>query len=68
MAMQRRPINIDRAAWFLIRRYGEDSAMEAFRRAQSCADRRDQNAAHEWRLVLNKVIELHFAKPKGRIN
>ena len=66
--MPRPPLNIDHAAWFLIRRYGEESAVEAFRRIQSCADRKDQEAAHEWRLVLNKVIELHFAAPSGSMH
>ncbi len=59
------PLNIDRAAWFLVRRYGDDSAIVAFRRAQMSALQNNKVAEGEWRLVLRKIIDLHFAKPDG---
>jgi hypothetical protein len=63
--MPRVPLNIDRTALFLIRRYGDNSAVMAFRRMQFSALQSNKTAEGEWRLVLSKVIELHFAKPRG---
>ena len=67
-SLQRTPINIDRTAWTLIRRFGDDSAKVAFERVRVCADRGDEASAEEWRLVVHKVVELHFAPSKGPIH
>lgn len=64
--MIRKPLDVDRTAWFLIRRYGDDSALVAFRRSQHCAARNDADSCREWRLVTRRVVELHFARPQGR--
>jgi hypothetical protein len=54
----RAPLNIDRTAFVLISRYGDDGAEVALRRSRSCANRNDERAAAEWRLVIAKVNEL----------
>lgn len=54
-------LNVDRAAVFLIRRYGDDCAKVAYLRAQQCQCRGAAQAASEWKLVVQKVVELHFA-------
>lgn len=62
----RRPLpSIDRAAWLLIRKFGDDSAIEAYRRSECCRCRGDRLSAAEWKAVLIKVIALHFAPPAG---
>jgi hypothetical protein len=63
--MPKRPLNIDRAAWALICRFGDESAKVAFQRASICTHRNDDVAASEWRLVVQKVVELHFARNDG---
>lgn len=62
----RRPIpSIDRAAWLLIRKYGDESAIEAYRRSECCRCHGDALSATEWKAVLLKVIELHFKPSCG---
>ena len=63
--MIRKPVNVERTAWYLIRRFGDDSAVVAFRRAQQCAARNDEASSREWHLVTRRVVELHFAQPQG---
>lgn len=62
------PLDIDRAAWFLIRRHGDDCAKVAFQRAQWCRHRGDEAGARVWKLVVEKVVQLHFSTPRGRLN
>jgi hypothetical protein len=59
------PLNIDRAAWLLIRKFGDDCALAAYTRGQYCRCHGQYEAASEWQLVLLKVIELHFKQPSG---
>lgn len=65
---RRRPLNIDQTAWMLIRKYGDDCAAIAQIRSQCCARRQDLQRSAEWRLVVHKVIELHFAPGKGALH
>lgn len=62
---RRRPVDIDRAAWYLIRRFGDGCAVAAYRRAATCAQHGAHRRAAEWRLVLRRVVALHFAPPSG---
>lgn len=62
---RRRPVDIDRAAWYLIRRFGDGCAVAAYRRAATCAQHGAHRRAAEWRLVLQRVVALHFAPPSG---
>lgn len=68
MATRVRLPSIDQAAWLLIRKYGDCSAVEAFRRSQCCRQMGDEAAAAEWRLVMKKVVELHFQQRSGGLN
>lgn len=63
-----RPLDIDRAAWFLIRCYGDECAKVAFDRSRRCACRGDTAGVEEWKRVVNKVVELHFARPRGGLH
>lgn len=63
-----KPLNIDRAAWFLIRCYGDDCAKAAYQRLLNCQGSGDKTGAGEWKLVMRRVVELHFCSPKGRLN
>lgn len=63
-----KPLDINRAAWFLIRRYGDECAKVAFLRSRRCQCCGDQMGASEWKLVTRKVVELHFARPRGRLH
>lgn len=63
-----KPLDVGRAAWFLIRCYGDDCAKVAFERSRTCLCRRDDVAAGQWKLVVEKVVELHFARPRGRLH
>jgi hypothetical protein len=66
--MNGRRLDIDRAALFLMRRYGNDCAVVAFHRSRCCARQRLETAERDWRLVLRRVIELHFANPRGPVH
>ncbi len=57
-----RPIDIDRAAWVLIRRFGDRSEDVALVRARHCQDDGRETAAAEWRCVLIKVLEIRAPK------
>ena len=59
----RAPLNIDRAAFVLIRRHGDDSAEVALRRSSFCAGRNDDVGAAEWRLVTAKINEYLATRP-----
>jgi hypothetical protein len=59
------PLNIGRAAFALIRLYGDDSVGVALRRSQLCARRNEEVAAAEWRLVVRKIDELLLAQREG---
>ncbi len=63
-----RPLDIDQTAWLLIRKYGDDCAVVAQARSQCCARHQDLQRSAEWRLVVHKVIELHFAPRKGPLH
>ncbi len=63
-----KPLDIDRAAWVLIRCHGDDCAKVAYQRARSCRHRGDDAGAQAWKLVVEKVVELHFSTPRGRLN
>lgn len=57
------PLDIDRAAWFLSRRFGDDCALVAYHRALACARTGDKKSEAEWRHVVRRLIETHFARP-----
>ncbi len=64
-----RTLNIDRAARFLIHSYGDECAKIAYQRLVNCQDQGDHAAASAWRLVMRKVVDLHFRRPsRGRIH
>lgn len=58
-------IDIDKAAAFLILKYGDDSAVVAYNRANCCRCRGDSQSEREWHAVLKRVVELHFEPRKG---
>lgn len=60
----RKPLDIDKAALFLIKKHGEDSAVAAYNRANCCRCRGDPISEREWLAVLKRVVDLHFA-PRG---
>ncbi len=61
----RTPLNIGRAAYALIRLYGNGSVDVAWRRSRICANRNEDVAAAEWRLVVRKIDELLVARQDG---
>jgi len=61
----RAQLNIDRTAFVLISRYGDDGAEVARQRSRLCASRNDERAAAEWRLVIAKINELLAARRAG---
>ncbi len=66
--MQSRPLpSIDRAALLLIRKYGDDCAVEAYRRSSCCAYQGLGREAAEWRAVMRRVVALHFARRPDRL-
>lgn len=64
----RKPLDIDRAAWCLIRRYGDESAKVAYLRAQNRLLCSDSDAVNEWKLVIDKIVELHFTARSGPLH
>jgi hypothetical protein len=64
----RQPLNIGRAASYLMRRYGEESTNIALQRSRYCAIRNDETTAAEWRLVVLKIGELHHARHEGPLH
>ncbi len=63
-----KPLDIDRAACFLIRRFKDDCAKVAFQRSLNCRDRGDVVGADEWKLVMKRVVELYFSDRKGLLH
>ncbi|CFX25871.1 protein of unknown function [Candidatus Filomicrobium marinum] len=63
-----KPLDIDKAAVFLIRKFGEDSASVAYSRAYCCRCRGDNNAAQEWNAVLNRIVALLFSPREGPLH
>lgn len=61
----RPPLNIGRAAFALIRLYGDDGADVARQRSQFCANLNEDAAAAEWRLVIHKIDELLLPRQEG---
>lgn len=61
-------INVDRAAVVLIRRFGDDCATVAHNRAMFCSARGDAQGAAEWKAVLRRVTDLHFAPRPDRVH
>lgn len=59
------PLNIDRAAWQLIRRYGDESAKIAFRLCLDSTIRGDEIGASQWKLVIKWIVDLQFNEPEG---
>lgn len=66
--MKDRPIDVERAAIFLIRKFGDDSAIVAYQRARCCQCRGDAETAKEWDAVLKRVVDLFFVERTGRLN
>jgi len=62
------PMDIDRAAVVLILKYGDDSAVVAFNRANCCRCRGDSGSERQWHAVLQRVIELHFEPRNGALH
>jgi hypothetical protein len=55
IARTRRPLDIDRVAWLLIRKFGPCAAHEALNRMAYCAEYIDNQSATEWSLVAEKI-------------
>ena len=64
----RAPLNVGRAAFVLIKRYGQESADVARQRSQVLAARNDAAAAAEWRLVAAKIDELRSTRWNGPLH
>lgn len=54
------PASLDRRAWILIRRFGDDAAVAAYLRALRCERDGRAEDAEKWRFVLRRVVEMHF--------
>ena len=67
MTITRKRLDIDRAAVFLIKKYGDDSVKVAFCRANCCRCSGDTGAEAEWQIVVKRIAELHFAPPMGKL-
>ncbi|MCB1506437.1 MAG: hypothetical protein KDJ47_15780 [Hyphomicrobiaceae bacterium] len=63
-----KPIDINRAAWCLIQRYGDDCAKVAYARSRCCRCLGDPRGEGEWKLVIEKVVQLHFSTPSGKLH
>lgn len=68
MNSARRHLDINKAAVYLIRKHGEDSAVVAYSRAMCCRCRQDHAAEREWLAVVERVVELHFAPRRGPLH
>lgn len=64
----RSPLDIGRAARFLMQRYGDDSAIVALHRAQHSAGLDDAVAASEWHSVGAALKAYIFAEPSGPLH
>lgn len=63
-----KPLDIDKAAVFLIKQFGDDSAAVAYSRSCCCQCRGDENAAREWNAVMRRIVELLFSQRKGPLH
>ncbi len=63
-----KPLDIDKAALFLIKKYGDESAVVAYNRANCCRCRGDEPTENEWLTVLKRVVDLHFAPRAGPLH
>lgn len=68
MTFTRKRLDIDRAALFLIKKYGDDSAKVAYCRAHCCRCHGDTVAEGEWKAVVKRIAELHFAPAGGMLH
>lgn len=68
MSFTNKRLDIDRAALFLIKKHGDESAKVAYCRANCCRCQGDEIAEHEWRLVVKRIAELHFAPRLGHVH
>lgn len=66
MPCQARALNTDRAAWVLIRRFGDDALLVAEKRRIFCIQQNRTVSAAEWARVQQKVCELSQIMPAGR--
>lgn len=64
----RRPLDIEKTALFLMRRFADDCAVVAYQRSRCCLRIGEEAASQEWHRVMVRVIELHFAQPNGKLN
>jgi len=62
------PLDIDRASWQLIRRYGDESAKIAFRLYLDSTIRGDEIGASQWKLVIKWIADLQFNEPEGMLH
>jgi hypothetical protein len=57
-ARNRKPLDIDRVAWLLMRKFGPCAEQEAVNRMSYCAEHIDERTAREWRVVADKIRTL----------
>jgi hypothetical protein len=57
-ARNRKPLDIDRVAWLLVRKFGPCAEQEAINRMTYCAKYIDERTAGEWRVVADKIRTL----------
>lgn len=62
------PLDIDRAASQLIRRYGDESPKIAFRLCLDSTIRGDEIGASQWKLVIKWIVDLQFNEPEGMLH
>jgi hypothetical protein len=62
------PLDIDKAAVYLIKEFGEHSAAVACSRSYCCRCRGDETAAREWNAVMRRIVDLLFSQRQGPLH
>lgn len=63
-----KPLDVDKAAVFLIKKFGDNSAAVAYSRSYCCRCRGDETAAQEWNAVMKRIVNLLFSRRQGPLH
>jgi len=56
-------IDIHRSAWLMIRRYGEDAAIQAAKRGEQLLDKGDLDGMLVWQAIISAIRRLQATTP-----